>query len=148
MKPNLGHLPYSLTIACSSTLLFLVQPIIAKAILPRFGGSAGVWVTCMLFFQVVLLIGYLYSYLVTRHLGGRAQTAVHLLLLVASAGVLPLKPRFEWMAGGSPPIAILLVLASSVGLPYFVLATTSPLLQSWYAGSGARFPCRRVSLSK
>ncbi|SPE37542.1 Integral membrane protein-like protein [Candidatus Sulfopaludibacter sp. SbA6] len=147
MKPNHGHLPYSLTIACSSTLLFLVQPIIAKAILPRFGGSAGVWVTCMLFFQVVLLIGYLYAYLITRHLSGKAQTAVHLVLLVASLGVLPLRPRSEWTAAASPLAAILFLLTTSVGLPYFVLATTSPLLQSWYAGSGARFPYRLFALS-
>ncbi|SPF56137.1 membrane hypothetical protein [Candidatus Sulfopaludibacter sp. SbA4] len=147
MKPNHGHLPYSLTIACSSTLLFLVQPIIAKAILPRFGGSAGVWVTCMLFFQVVLLIGYLYSYLITRHLNGKAQTAVHLALLVGSLAVLPLKPRIEWTASGNPLVAILFLLATSVGLPYFVLATTSPLLQSWYAGAGARFPYRLFALS-
>src|SRR5580704_8138953 len=73
MKPNHGHLPYSLAIACSSTLLFLVQPIIAKAILPRFGGSAGVWVACMLFFQVVLLVGYLYSFCLTRYLSAKAQ---------------------------------------------------------------------------
>jgi len=146
MKSN-GHLPYSLTIACSSTLLFLVQPMMAKAILPRYGGSAGVWVTCMLFFQVALLVGYAYAYLITRHLGGKAQAAVHLTLVAASLAVLPLRPRLEWAPAASPPLAILLLLTVSVGLPYFVLATTSPLVQSWYAGAGARFPYRLFALS-
>ncbi|HEY2015191.1 MAG TPA: hypothetical protein VGH38_16895, partial [Bryobacteraceae bacterium] len=141
-------LPYSLTIACSSLLLFLVQPIIAKAILPRFGGSAGVWVTCMLFFQVVLLIGYLYSYLVTHYLNRKAQTVVHLALLVASMAALPLRPRGDWIPAGWPVVSILALLAVSVGLPYLLLSTTSPLLQFWYAGSGeARFPYRLFALS-
>ena len=141
-----GHLPYSLTIACSSTLLFLVQPMMAKAILPRFGGTAGVWVTCMLFFQVALLIGYLYSYLIAR-LNGKLQTLVHVALLLASLAALPLKPRLDAPVSGNPVLAVLGLLATSVGLPYFVLATTSPLLQSWYAGTGARFPYRLFALS-
>jgi len=119
----------------------------AKAILPRFGGSAGVWVTCMLFFQVALLVGYLYTYLLTRYLEGKAQVAVHSALLVLSLGLAPLKPHVEGAVAGSPPAAILWLLTLSVGLPYFVLATTSPLLQSWYAGSGARFPYRLFALS-
>ncbi len=134
---------YSLTIGCGSVLLFVVQPVIAKAILPRFGGSAGVWVTCMLFFQVALLLGYLYAYLVTRYLARGAQTALHLAILVLSFLVLPLKPPVEWAASRAvhPIAAILGLLTVSVGLPYFLLSTNSPLLQSWYAGSdGAKFP--------
>src|SRR5689334_14487420 len=112
-------MPYALTIVCSSLLLFLVQPIIAKAILPRFGGSAGVWVTCMLFFQVVLLSGYAYSYWITRRLGRRMQAALHVVLLIVSLAVLPVRPRIEWTPAGSPVFSILLLLAVSVGLPYF-----------------------------
>ncbi len=139
---------YALTIACSSALLFVVQPMIAKAILPRFGGGAGVWVTCMLFFQVALLIGYLYAYFITR-LPRRAQTAIHMALLILSLLTLPLRPHFQSMSPGSvnPVFAILWLLAASVGLPYFLLSTTSPLLQSWYAARGARFPYRLFALS-
>ncbi len=148
-------MPYALTIVCSSLLLFLVQPILAKAILPRFGGSAGVWVTCMLFFQVVLPIGYLYSYWITRRLSRKAQTVVHLVLLIGSLAVLPVRPRFEWTPAGSPVFSILWLLATSVGLPYLLLSTTSPLMQSWYADSdpgfsglrGARFPYRLFAVS-
>ena len=79
--------------AWSSALLFVVQPIMAKSLLPRFGGSAGVWIACMLFFQVVLLLGYLYSFCLTRYLGAKAQALVHLGLLTLSVGALPLRPR-------------------------------------------------------
>jgi hypothetical protein len=148
MKLEPGGVLYALTITGSSALLFLVQPMIAKAILPRFGGSAGVWVTCMLFFQVALLAGYLYSYWVTR-LPRRLQTALHLALLALSLWALPLHPRFETTPSGSgnPALAILWLSAVSVGLPYFLLSTTSPLLQSWYAARGARFPYRLFALS-
>jgi SAM-dependent methyltransferase len=123
-------------------LLFVVQPMMAKALLPRFGGSAGVWIACMLFFQAVLLLGYSYSFCLTRYLNGRAQALVHLGLLALSVGALPLKTRLE-AAGGGPTITIVIVLTVSVGLPYFVLSTTSPLLQSWLAASrGEQFPYR------
>jgi SAM-dependent methyltransferase len=139
---------YAATIACSSMLLFLVQPIMAKALLPRFGGSAGVWVTCMLFFQVVLLLGYGYSYGITRHLSHRAQGWIHAALLLLSLAALPLRLRTQLSSGGEPAIAILALLAVSVGLPYFLLSTTGPLLQSWYAASGmGQFPYRLFALS-
>jgi SAM-dependent methyltransferase len=150
---------YSVTIAASSLLLFLVQPMIAKALLPRFGGSAGVWVTCMLFFQVVLLAGYAYSYVATRHLSRRVQGLGHVVLLLASLLVLPLtlglNPGLNAglsagmsQGSGPPAAAILLTLARSVGLPYFLLSTTSPLLVSWYSAAGAgRFPYRLFALS-
>ncbi|MBZ5623670.1 MAG: fused MFS/spermidine synthase [Acidobacteriia bacterium] len=149
MKLGREGLLYALTITCSSALLFLVQPMLAKAILPRFGGSAGVWVTCMLFFQVVLLIGYLYAYWITRHLNRRVQTAIHLVLLVLSLSALPLHLPIERTptSGAGPSLAILWLLVASVGLPYFLLCTTSPLLQSWYAARGARFPYRLFALS-
>ena len=140
----------SLTIGCSSVLLFSVQPIMAKTLLPRFGGSAGVWVTCMLFFQVMLLTGYLYAYGMTRVLSRRAQSAVHGGLVILSLSFLTLRPRMEWAraAGGNPALSILGVLLMSVGLPYFLLSASSPLLQSWFAGSGeAAFPYRLFALS-
>ncbi len=141
---------YSSTIGCSSVLLFSVQPIMAKSLLPRFGGSAGVWVTCMLFFQVMLLAGYLYSYLITRYLGRRAQSAIHAALLILSIATVSLKPRMDWVhpGTGNPALAILTVLLASIGLPYFLLATTSPLMQSWFANSTrAAFPYWLFALS-
>ena len=141
---------YSLTIGCSSVLLFAVQPIMAKALLPAFGGSAGVWVTCMLFFQIMLLAGYLYSYGVTRYLGRRAQSGLHAGLLLLSLATVSLRPRVEWFqaAGGNPEFAIAGVLLVSIGLPYFLLSTTSPLMQSWFGqSSGARFPYWLFALS-
>lgn len=119
---------------------------IAKAILPRFGGTAGVWVTCMLFFQVVLLIGYLYAYWITR-LPRRVQALIHITILACSLGALSPRRTITSSTGGSPAFAILYLLLVSVGLPYFLLSTTSPLLQSWYADRGARFPYRLFALS-
>src|ERR1700686_1090655 len=87
------RLLYGLTIGSSSVLLFSVQPVMAKAILPRFGGTTGVWVTSMLFFQVVLLAGYLYAYLVTRHFNRKAQASLHVALLILSLAWLPLSLR-------------------------------------------------------
>ena len=126
---------YALTILVSAFLLFQVQPVIAKIILPWFGGSAAVWTTCLLFFQMVLLLGYLYSHAVIRYLQPRVQMILHVLLLVASIAVLPIYPSTSWKpAGGSEPtMQILGLLAVSIGLPYFLLSTTGPLLQAWYA---------------
>ena len=133
--PRNLRLLYAFTIGCSSILLFSVQPIMAKALLPEFGGSAGVWVTCMLFFQVMLLLGYLYSYWIGTHLSRSVQSAVHATLLVLSLATISLKPRLDWAhsATGNPALSILGILLVSIGLPYFLLSTTSPLLQSWFA---------------
>ena len=141
-------MPYALTIALSSFLLFAIQPILAKAILPRFGGSAGVWLTSMLFFQVTLLAGYLYSYVITR-VPRRVQQVIHLALLAASLLALPIHPHFESMhvAAEAPSLGILGLLAVSVGLPFLLLSSTSPLLQSWSATQGVRFPYRLFALS-
>ena len=144
-----GRIVYSITIACSSLLLFSIQPVITKAILPAFGGSAGIWVTAMLFFQIVLLLGYLYAWWITR-LAPKAQSLIHAALLILSLAVLPVKPHLEWaLSGGQNPVlSILLVLLASVGLPYFLLSSTSPLLQSWYSASyTAAFPWRLFALS-
>ncbi|MGE5170870.1 MAG: spermidine synthase [Rudaea sp.] len=132
---------FALTIFASAFLLFLVQPIIAKQILPWFGGSAAVWTTCLVFFQAALLAGYAYSDGVVRRLSLRRQTVVHALLLAASLAVLPIVPAAFWKPSGSenPAALILGLLAVTIGLPYFLLSTTSPLLQAWFAH---RFPAR------
>jgi SAM-dependent methyltransferase len=137
---------YSFTIVCSSILLFALQPIMAKSLLPRFGGSAGVWVTCMLFFQVMLLAGYLYSWLITTYLSRKMQSMMHAALLVLSLATFSLRPVLH--SGGNPALSILGVLLVSIGLPYFLLSTTSPLLQSWFANATpAVFPYWLFALS-
>jgi len=129
---------YALTILLSAFLLFQVQPVIAKIILPWFGGSAAVWATCLLFFQLVLLLGYLYAHASIRYLKPRAQMYLHVALLALSLlalGALPVYPPAAWKPSGTadPTWGILSVLAACVGLPYFLLSTTGPLLQAWYA---------------
>ena len=132
---------YAITIFGSAFLLFLVQPIMAKEILPWFGGSANVWTTCLVFFQTTLLLGYAYSDAVARRLAARTQFRVHVALLALSCLLLPIVPAAHWkpLGGESPAALILGLLAATVGLPYFLLSTTSPLVQSWFA---RRFPGR------
>jgi spermidine synthase len=136
----------ALTILSSSLLLFLVQPILAKQILPWFGGSAGVWTICLVFFQVVLLLGYAYAHWLTHRAGSR-QFVVHILLLLASCLVLPITPGGFWRQahGIAPQLQILGLLTTTVGLPYFVLASTAPLLQRWL-GDSLRTAERRQSI--
>jgi spermidine synthase len=121
------------TIFSSAFLLFLVQPIVSKNILPWFGGSAGVWAVCMAFFQVVLLLGYAYTDWTSRRLRPKSQVALHIVLLVASLLSLPVIADISWKPAGNtdPSTWILFLLISTVGLPYFVLSTTGPLIQSW-----------------
>lgn len=125
------------TIFTSAFLLFLVQPLIAKQILPWFGGSAAVWSICMVFFQSVLLAGYAYADLVTRTLRVRTQARLHALLLLVSIAALPIIASAGWKPGGAeePTLWILGLLLQTIGLPYFLLCTTGPLLQSWLARS-------------
>ncbi len=123
------------TIFTSAFLLFLVQPIIAKQILPWFGGSAAVWSVCMVFFQVVLLAGYAYSDWISRNLSARRQVAVHIALLAASLIFMPIVAASYWKPGGTeePTLWILGLLLGTIGLPYFLLSTTGPLIQTWVA---------------
>jgi spermidine synthase len=125
--------PYAATIFLSAFLLFLVQPIIAKQILPWFGGASSVWTTCLVFFQSALLAGYAYADATTR-LGARRQTILHAALLLISLATLPILAAEGWKPhGDEAPIGrILLLLSVTIGLPYFLLSTTTPLLQSWY----------------
>jgi hypothetical protein len=130
--------------------LFQVQLIIARMILPWFGGSAAVWTTCMLFFQVVLVAGYLYADAAIRFLKPKTQVILHLFLLAACLFLLPIAPGGAWKPAPSqdPSLRILAILAASVGLPYLLLSTTSPLLQAWYVRTyrGA-MPYRLFALS-
>jgi hypothetical protein len=141
---------YGLTIFLSAFLLFQVQPLIGKMILPWFGGSAAVWTTCMLFFQLVLLLGYFYSHWTVRYLKPAHQSLLHASLLVISLLLLPISPGAEWKPVGdeNPTLRILGLLAASIGLPYFVLSTTGPLLQAWFARERAGMvPYRLFALS-
>lgn len=135
------------TILLSSFLLFLVQPIVAKQILPWFGGSQSVWTICLVFFQIVLLLGYLYAHLLTKRGAGSRQFLVHILLLLASCLTLPIIPAIFWKPtdGAAPALQILGLLAATVGLPYFLLASTAPLLQRWLSTSSEN-PVRQRSI--
>ena len=126
---------FALAIFISAFLLFQVQPLIGKFILPWFGGSPAVWTTCMLFFQVTLFLGYAYAHATARWLNVRQQRAIHLSLMIAALAVLPIAPNTAWKPVDSehPTGRILLLLASTVGLAYFVLSSTGPLLQAWYS---------------
>lgn len=130
-------------------LLFQIQPTIAKVILPWFGGTAAVWATCVLFFQGVLLFGYVYAHWLAGREGNWPKW-VHIALVATSVAALPVIPSEHWKPQGSeePVTRILVLLAVTVGLPYFVLASTSPLVQAWMARSGAAaLPYRFYALS-
>jgi hypothetical protein len=126
---------YALTISLSAFLLFEVQPVIAKMILPWFGGTSAVWTTCMLFFQAVLLGGYLYAHWLHENVPSRKQAWLHIAVLAVSVAALPIVPGAMWKTAtaGNPSLRILALLAATVGAPYFMLSSTSPLLQAWYA---------------
>jgi hypothetical protein len=134
---------FASTIALSAFLLFLVQPIIAKQILPWFGGSAAVWTTCMVFFQFTLLAGYFYADTMVRKVTPRRQAVVHTALLLLSLAVLPIVPSeaLKPVDGSDPTLRILGLLALTIGLPYLMLSTTGPLVQAWFA---RRFHGERV----
>lgn len=132
----------------SAFLLFQVQPVISKFILPWFGGSPGVWTTCMLFFQVVLFAGYAYAHALTK-LARRWQWIVHGTLVLAAVATLPIAPGAQWKPVGTedPAGRILLLLLANVALPYFVLSSTSPLVQVWFSRAAGRAPWRLYALS-
>ena len=126
--------PYALTIFLSAFLLFLVQPLIAKQILPWFGGSASVWNTCMLFFQSLLLAGYAYADRSVHQLNATRQVGLHATLLLLSLVSLPIIASESWKPLGDedPILRILGLLIATIGLPYALLSTTTPLIQAWY----------------
>ena len=123
-----------------AALLFLIEPMLAKLVLPSFGGSPMVWNTCTLFFQVLLLAGYGYVHISTRSLGSRRQPWVHLVLLAAPLLVLPVALPSDTAppVDGEPALWLLRVLALAAGLPFALLATTGPLLQRWFSWTGHR----------
>src|SRR3989454_5973057 len=129
---------YAATLFASALLLFVLQPMFAKMVLPRLGGAPSVWSVAVVFFQAALLVGYAYAHLLARALSCRRAAFIHLGVLGAAAATLPIG-----IAGGfdAPPpsgITVWLVglFAASVGLPFVALSASAPLLQSWFAGSG------------
>jgi len=141
LTSNQSMLLLALTTLLSAFLLFSVQPLIAKQIVPWFGGTSAVWTLCLVFFQSLLTAGYAYSDWTTRRLRPRSQAALHLGLLALSLISLPIVAADRWKpAGGEEPSwRILGLLGATIGLPYFLLSTTSPLVQTWFA---RRFPHR------
>jgi spermidine synthase len=128
---------YSATLAVSAALVFMLQPMFARFVLPMLGGTPAVWTTAMLFFQTVLLLAYLYAHWSTRRLGARRQAALHMALVAAALLVLPIGVPSGWTppAEGSPVPWLLLLLVVAVGLPFFVVSATAPLLQTWLAAT-------------
>jgi hypothetical protein len=137
------------TIFFGAFFLFQVEPLIAKAILPWFGGSAQVWTTCLLFFQSGLLFGYLYAHLLAERVTPIWQVRIHIALLVLSLLTLPIFPSEYFKPEGSenPLLMILGLLTATIGLPFFLLSATNPLVQSWLARSQDRAPYKLFALS-
>jgi hypothetical protein len=126
---------FATTVFLSAFLLFQIQPVVAKMILPWFGGSSSVWSTCIVFFQAELLLGYAYVHWLNEKVAVRKQPLVHVGLLVLSLVMLPVAadPSWKGMALEHPGWSVLVVLATAVGAPYLLLSTTGPLMQAWYA---------------
>jgi SAM-dependent methyltransferase len=147
---RLDELLFSSTVFLSAFLLFLIEPLFAKLILPRFGGAAAVWAACLVFFQCALLLGYLYADVTSRELSPLRQSQLHITLLVLALLFLPIAPHFlqAHRPGGDPASAIFLLLTISIGLPFVLLSATSPLAQVWYARTSVRCdPYHLFSLS-
>jgi hypothetical protein len=127
---------FAATIFAGAFLLFQVQPLIVHYILPWFGGGSAVWTTALVFFQVMLVGGYAYAHASVRWLPTRGQALLHAGLLVVAVALLPITPSPAWRPESvdAPTLRILLLLGASVGIPYLLLASTSPLLQAWLAG--------------
>src|SRR5690348_14208171 len=146
MKTSRNTLLFGITIFVSSALLFSIQPLIAKMLLPLLGGTPAVWNTCMVFFQAVLLAGYAYALLVSRW-PLRRQLIAQLVLLCLAFVSLPIGLSASWInsvpLNGDPSLWLLACLAATVGLPFFIISSNSPLLQKWFsrtASDSARDP--------
>ena len=130
-----SFLPYGLAIFLSAFLLFQVEPIIARYILPWFGGGPAIWTTCMLFFQLLLLVGYSYAHLLAINFSPKHQILVHLSLVVVSLLFLPITPSDSWKPVGddNPMLVILLLLSVTIGGPFLLISASGPLLQHWFS---------------
>lgn len=126
---------FATTVFLSAFLLFQIQPIVGKMILPWFGGSSSVWSVCIVFFQAALLLGYAYVHWLHEKLAPRQQLRLHMALLLVSLLALPVAadPSWKGVALEHPGWNVLAVLATAVGIPYLLLSTTGPLMQAWYA---------------
>jgi len=138
---NMLVIVFAISMFSSAALLFLVEPMVAKLLLPMLGGTPAVWNTCLVFFQAVLLAAYLYAHLATKWLPRRAQIAVHLaviLLPLLIVGLLPVHLTAGWQppADSNPVPWIMAMLLAAVGLPFFALSSTTPIMQRWFADSG------------
>ena len=128
---------FALTLFSSAFLLFMVQPLMGKLIVPLLGGFPSVWNTCMVFFQAALLAGYAYAHWSTSWLGERKQALPHLVLLLCAFVALPISisDRLKPAGDSNPIAALLLLLGASIGLPFFIISTTAPLLQKWFSNT-------------
>jgi len=143
-------IPIAAGIFTSAWLLFQVQPMIARHILPWYGGGAGIWTTCMMFFQVFLLAGYAYAHLLARWLDPARQVVIHLLLLTLSLLLLPitLAESLQPDGSGNPMVEILMLLTLTVGFPYLMVSASGPLLQHWFTRAApGQSPYRLYALS-
>jgi SAM-dependent methyltransferase len=140
---------YGLTIFLSAFLLFVVEPMAAKQLLPTLGGSSAVWTTCLVFFSVMLLLGYLYAHWISTNFKPLRQAIIHIALLTAALLTLGVHVRPGPSAVSyHPALTVFRVLATVIGLPYLALSATTPLLTAWYAGSfGSDSPYRLFALS-
>jgi spermidine synthase len=128
---------FTATTFTASALVFLVQPMFAKMLLPKLGGSPAVWNTCVLFFQTTLLLGYVYAHLTTRWLGAQRQAVMHFVLMTAALAFLPLQIGEDYPRAGANPVWWLLVtMIARLGLPFLAVSTMAPLVQRWFAATG------------
>jgi hypothetical protein len=140
---------YAFTIFLSAFLLFVVEPMVAKQLLPTLGGSSAVWTTCLVFFSIVLLLGYLYAHWISSRFPPRQQAIIHILLLTAALMMLGVRVSPTTSAVSyHPALTVFRVLATVIGLPYLALSATTPLLNSWYARTfEGQSPYRLFALS-
>lgn len=129
---------FAASLFCSAFLLFWIEPLFARMLLPRLGGAQAVWNTCLVFFQACLLLGYAYADIVARRLALRHQVILHVTVLAAGCLFLPVAIGAGWApsADGSPVPAILALLVATLGLPFMALSANAPLLQHWFASCG------------
>jgi hypothetical protein len=131
---------YAATMLLSAFLLFAVQPMFGRMVLPPLGGGASVWITVALFFQIALLAGYAYAHTLSTRLSWRRQVAVHAAVSIGALALLPVSVPVGWASShaGMPQIDLMMLMAGSVGLPFFAVSATAPLLQRWYSLTTAR----------